>query len=121
MSYMSGLVGFDPIPGWECVWKRKDMGLVLAVYVDDFKMAGPTDNLKLSWDLVRQSGTVIVPPTPSNHYLGCGQSSWTVPDDGFSKRISTIRPRVPKYNYKQNKTAKHVPQECRKSPDLSRG
>ena len=25
---------------------------MLAVYVDDFKMAGPTKNMKLGWDLI---------------------------------------------------------------------
>ena len=33
-------VGFTPLPGWECVYMHKDIKLVLAVSVDDFKLSG---------------------------------------------------------------------------------
>ena len=93
-------VGFTPIQGWESVWRHTELGLVLSVYVDDFKMAGPTDNLQAGWNLIRQSGITIDLPTPFDHYQGCGQSTWMVPDDVFNKRMSTIRPHLPKYNHR---------------------
>ena len=48
------------------------------VYVDDFKMAGPKQNLKPCWDAIKQargkSGHILVelgPIGPVTHYLGC--------------------------------------------------
>ena len=71
-------------------------------------MARPTDNLKVGWDFIRKSGIIIDPPTPSDHYLGCGPSAWTAPDDVFNKRMSTIRPHLPKYNNRFHKPASNV-------------
>ena len=91
-------MGFRPIRGWECVWKHDGLGLFISVFVDDFKMAGPSDKMKQGWDLIRQSGIEIDPPEPFNQYLGCGQDTWTVPDDVFEKRMSSLRPMLKKYN-----------------------
>eukprot|EP00969_Alexandrium_andersonii_P236950 10459782-Alexandrium_andersonii.AAC.1 len=38
-------VGFVPVREWKSCFVRKELGLFLVVYVDDFKMAGPTKNL----------------------------------------------------------------------------
>ena len=38
-------VGFTTLTGWECCYVHKELQLVLSVYVDDFKMAGLTDNI----------------------------------------------------------------------------
>eukprot|EP00959_Pyramimonas_sp_CCMP1952_P252303 5271589-Pyramimonas_sp.AAC.1 len=47
-------------------------------------MAGPTNNLELGWGLIRRSGIEIDPPTPYDHYLGCGQDAWQVPQRVFA-------------------------------------
>ena len=50
----------------------KEVGfrLLLAVYVDDFKMAGPKDNLAKGWELIG-SRIDVDTPSPLGRYLGC--------------------------------------------------
>jgi hypothetical protein len=43
---------------------------LLTVYVDDFKLAGPTANLAQGWSLIR-SKIKTEDPEPVSHYLGC--------------------------------------------------
>ena len=63
-------VGFEPIPDWRsCFWHPK-LELMLVVYVDDFKLAGPKGNLGPGWDLIRK-GVRTEDPTPAGKYLGC--------------------------------------------------
>ena len=39
-------VGFEPVhQSWMSVYRHKRLDLLLAVYVDDFKMSGPASNL----------------------------------------------------------------------------
>jgi hypothetical protein len=40
------------------------------VYVDDFKLAGPTANLEQGWKLITKF-LELDPPQPLNLYLGC--------------------------------------------------
>ena len=51
---------------------HKELQLVMSVYVDDFKMAGLTDNISKGWYLIR-SKVHLDPPTKLADYLGCGQ------------------------------------------------
>ena len=44
--------------------------LVLSVYVDGFKLAGPKDNLSEGWKLIREH-IQMEDPTPLQLYLGC--------------------------------------------------
>jgi hypothetical protein len=62
--------GFTPIRSWRSCFFHKQLQLFLVVYVDDFKMAGPTANLQKGWELVRKR-IRIEPPTPLGKYLGC--------------------------------------------------
>ena len=56
------------IPGsWLSVFYHS---LLLAVYVDDFKMAGPEKHSPKGWDLIG-SKTDVDTPTPLGRYLGC--------------------------------------------------
>jgi hypothetical protein len=63
-------VGFNPIPTWKSCCFHADLNLFLIVYVDDFKMAGPKDNLAKGWDLIRR-GIKMDDPAPMGHFLGC--------------------------------------------------
>jgi len=66
-------VGFEPITGWECLFKHSDLKLILSVYVDDFKLVGRAENMETGWKLMESSGLVLDPPDPLGDYLGCGQ------------------------------------------------
>ena len=39
-------VGFQPVPGWECVFYHRQLKLILSVHVDDFKFVGKSENIK---------------------------------------------------------------------------
>ena len=47
-------VGFQRVPGWEQTFIHKDLTVILTVYIDDFRMAGPTPNLALAWALLKK-------------------------------------------------------------------
>ena len=42
-----------PIPDWKSCFRHPRPDLMLIVYVDDFKFAGPKHNLKVGWTLIR--------------------------------------------------------------------
>ena len=46
------------------------------VYVDDFKLVGPKNNLKKGWELLREK--LIIEPETGLEYLGCNQFKGTV-------------------------------------------
>ena len=41
--------GFEPVKGWECLYKHAKDGLFHSVYVDDFKMVGSKNSLAPMW------------------------------------------------------------------------
>ena len=58
-------------PGaWPSVYWHPKLRLLLAVYVDDFKMSGPVENMAKGWSLI-SSKIDMDPPTPVGRYLGC--------------------------------------------------
>ena len=48
-------MGFEPVcEQWPSVYTHHELQLVLVVYVDDFKLAGPKNNLNKGWELLRE-------------------------------------------------------------------
>ncbi|MCP4364474.1 MAG: hypothetical protein GY800_04175, partial [Planctomycetes bacterium] len=71
-------VGFKPIgPEWPSVYWNETKRLLLTVYVDDFKMSGPKQNLKDGWVSLRK-GLQIDPEGPLAMYLGCAHEKGTI-------------------------------------------
>jgi hypothetical protein len=71
-------VGFKSIPHWRsCYWHAK-WQLLLVVYVDDFKMAGPANNLPPAWKAIRD-GIKTDEPGPAGKYLGCDHELLELP------------------------------------------
>ena len=82
-------VGFEPIgEEWPSVYIHEKLQLVLVVYVDDFKMAGPQKNLAQGWSMLR-TRLKIEPETGLDMYLGCNQSKGTV-TLGNGHRVTTV-------------------------------
>ena len=47
------------------------MNLFLMIYVDDFELSGPTENLKIGWETFAASGFKFVEEQPPGLFLGC--------------------------------------------------
>ena len=64
-------VGFKDLgPDWPSVFFHPELKLLLSIYVDDFKLAGPTENLAKGWALLRTE-LQIGPESDTGMYLGC--------------------------------------------------
>ena len=64
-------LGFVPIgPNWPSMYYYARLKLLLVVYVDDLKLAGPEGNLVEGWKMLR-SLLNIEPETDLGMYLGC--------------------------------------------------
>jgi len=68
-------VGFRNLGGWRSTYFHDRLKLMLTVYVDDFKLAGPAEKLKEGWSLIRSSfagdgGIETDEPADVSKYLG---------------------------------------------------
>ena len=64
-------VGFKPLGDeWPSLYFHPDLKLLLVIYVDDLKMAGPTANLPKGWKMLRQE-LRLEDETPLGLCLGC--------------------------------------------------
>ena len=86
--------GWSQIADWRsCYWHEACQALLI-VYVDDFKMAGPTENLPLLWkhitgdpDAPERGGIYMDSPKSQVRFLGCDHiESQTSLDDGTQIR-----------------------------------
>ena len=87
-------IGFIPVGNWPLCYYMKRLDLFLVIYVDDFKLAGPENNLAEGWRLIRGDanndggkGLMTEDPTPLGQYLGCNhiQGSVTLPNGNTAK------------------------------------
>ena len=76
--------GFEKVNGWECLYTHKQEGLILSIYVDDFKMGGRREAIPRMWKLLKTKGQLeLDPPVPSssNVYLECANHHVNVPKE----------------------------------------
>ena len=55
---------------WPSCFYHKELALLLSVCVDDFKLAGPVDNMQKGWSLISQHVELDL-PQQLNLYWGC--------------------------------------------------
>lgn len=55
---------------WQSIFYHAEFNCILVVYVDDFKMAGPTENLEKAWASIK-SVVNIEDSAPFDRYFGC--------------------------------------------------
>jgi len=81
-------VGFQELPNWRSCFWHPELKLFLVVYVDEFKLSGPEENLQRGWQLIR-SGIRTEDPTKLGLYLGCKheESVRVLPDTGKRVRV----------------------------------
>ena len=98
-------VGFRPLhsEGWSsCYWHAR-LRCFLVVYVDDFKMAGPTEALPEAWKLLRNTGPngtkglkMDEPSRGNCRYLGCEHKYSRRPLPKHRNFLVEIIPKPPK-------------------------
>ena len=62
--------GFTPVHDWNGMYWHSRLKLLFMVYVDDFKMSGPTENMNRGWEFIRTS-IKTGEPSPPGKCLGC--------------------------------------------------
>jgi hypothetical protein len=62
--------GYKDVPDWPGVFFHDALKLLLIVYVDDFKLAGPAKNMDKGWGLIRKD-ILMGEPEPAGKYSGC--------------------------------------------------
>ena len=79
--------GFIHVTAWRSCFWHPQLKLYLDVYVDDFKLAGPSANLAAGWKLIRNA---IKPDEPhrAGHFLGFKHVPFQrkLPDSGVEVR-----------------------------------
>ena len=55
---------------WQSIYYHADLDLLLVIYVDDFKMAGPKDNMQKGWDGINRV-LDMDPAEVFGRYFGC--------------------------------------------------
>ena len=61
-------IGFVEVPSWRSVYHHYELQVLLVVYVEDFKMAGPPQGIREAWRRIRLK---VEDPTPFGLILGC--------------------------------------------------
>ena len=69
--------GFVPVNGWRSTYFHKGLKAMLTVYVNDFKLAAPKENLSKVWGLMRTK-IKMENPKPLSKYLGCDHIVQTI-------------------------------------------
>ena len=55
---------------WHSIFHHQEYNCLLVVYVDDFKMAGPSENMAKAWASIKKA-VDIGEPEPYDRYFGC--------------------------------------------------
>ena len=84
MSFLAGSVSFP----------KRNLQLILPVHVDDFKLVGKTENLKVGWVFSIGSGLVLDPLTPLGDYIRCGKFPIHVSATEAQRRLEQAMPLV---------------------------
>ena len=69
--------GVVPVADWPSCYTHPRLGLLLVCYADDFKLAGPKENLAEGWKFIRKK-ILTEDPKPSQLFLGCEHEHSTV-------------------------------------------
>eukprot|EP00973_Karenia_brevis_P024222 3344463-Karenia_brevis.AAC.1 len=75
--------GYKPVgPDWPSCYFHDELKLYLCVYVDDFKLSGPQENLADGWRILREGATDGLSPILLEDSLPIGYNSDTGERDG---------------------------------------
>ena len=68
---------------WHSIFHHQEYNCLLVVYVDDFKMVGPSDNMAKAWASIKNA-VDIGEPEPYDRYFGCMHREFQ--DSSLAKR-----------------------------------
>ena len=74
---------------WRSCFYHPRLKLYLVLYVDDFKMSGPTENLAEGWALI-EKGIDIDPAEPTGFYLGCNHHTYKRTHPVSGKEVTVV-------------------------------
>ena len=83
-------VGFQPIPNWPSCYHHAQLKLLLTIYVDDFKLSGPSDNISKVWKLLESVLELEEAGTEgrvAGRFLGCDHHKKTLIIDGRTYQV----------------------------------
>ena len=83
--------GWKLIEGWESTYRHVELGIVLSIYVDDFKMAGRSVNLQKGWETITKAG-IRLDPEELGHFLGCSTKLINISEETAAARLEHIQP-----------------------------
>ena len=84
--------GFEKVPGWESLWIHKKKQLIMSVYVDDYKLAGKTENLEPMWSsLSKDLDLEPFVPLHGSIYLGNKQYDVEIPEEMVAAKSQLIQ------------------------------
>jgi hypothetical protein len=81
--------GFQTIDAWQSCYWHPTLRLSLVVYVDDFKLSGPTASVAEGWHLIR-SLLRVGDPEPAGLYLGCRHILRSMPSPTSGKPVRAL-------------------------------
>ena len=93
--------GFERIKPWRSCYFHPKLMQFLIVYVDDFKMSGPSETMDEAWRLLR-SATANTPriemddPADANRFLGCDRKCYEKDVSWHGELPSVLTPPPPK-------------------------
>ena len=87
--------GWEKVPNWECLFVNREKGLLLSVYVDDFKLAGKKPNIDPTWKILMKDVDLGEPTSFLDHvYLGCTQRECQISKDFVDNHRSMFEARI---------------------------
>ena len=84
--------GCEKVSNWECLFVNRAKRLFLSVYVDDIKMAGRTENIKLTWKILMEDVDLEEPTSFLDHvHLDCTQRECTTSNEIVTQGKTTCK------------------------------
>ena len=87
--------GWWKVLKWECEFVNRAKGLILSAHVDDFKMAGRTENIWPTWKFLMKDIDLEEPTSFLDHvHLGCTQRECKISDDIVANYRDMLESRI---------------------------
>ena len=83
------LEGFEDVPEWKSCFWHPELKVFLVLYVDDFKLSGPSKNMKAAWTKIRRRIKTGEPHCVEN-FLGCQHEIVMFTPPGYDSPVRAV-------------------------------